>query len=753
VHAGCAKVLREHFTLEPARSEAEGSRVVLEAGFDAARNRLTGNVTGATIVRAANSTGISGTFSSTNVIGSYTTTLHYNANSITVDLTSPPHLAITAVNGGGNPSAGTGFSVTVQTQSGTGAAMNVASDTAVLLSLNTGSGTLGGTLTGTITAGNNSATISGVTYTKAESGVVLTATRTSGDTFASGSSAPFTVNAGAAANLALTSGNNQNNLVGSALASPFVVTVTDANGNAVAGTNVTFAIASVPDGATGQSLSVTNATTAANGQASSILTLGNTVGTYTVTATSGSLTGSPVTFTATGTPIPPTKLVVTSVNGGASPAAGTPFSVTVQAQDSVGTPRNVFADTAVTLVRTSGSGTLGGTLTGVISNGTSSLIITGVTYTKAETNVAITVSTNSGMSLTAGSSAPFTVTPGAAASIALTSGNGQSGNLLTALPSPFVVTVTDANSNLVAGASVTFAVASVPGGATGQSLSVTNATTGANGQASSVLIIGNQTGAYTVTATSGSLIGSPVTFNATGAIIPPTKLAITSVNGGANPAAGSPFSVVVQSQDAGGVPRNVQADTAVTLALTTGSGMLGGTLTGTISSGSNSVTLSGVTYTKAESGVVLTVSTNNGMSLTAGNSAPFTVNAGAAANLALTSGNNQSGLTTSNLASPFVVTVTDANANPVSGASVTFAIASVPGGATGQSLSVTNATTAANGQASSLLKVGSLGGAYTVTATAGILNGSPVTFTASAVLPWDGKTCIYDASTAASDGA
>lgn len=46
VHEGCAKVLREHFTIEPVRNEAEGSRVVLEAGFDAASVRLTGNVVG-----------------------------------------------------------------------------------------------------------------------------------------------------------------------------------------------------------------------------------------------------------------------------------------------------------------------------------------------------------------------------------------------------------------------------------------------------------------------------------------------------------------------------------------------------------------------------------------------------------------------------------------------------------------------------------------------------------------------------------
>lgn len=46
VHEGCARVLREHFSIEPVRSEAEGARITLEEGFDAASVRLTGNVVG-----------------------------------------------------------------------------------------------------------------------------------------------------------------------------------------------------------------------------------------------------------------------------------------------------------------------------------------------------------------------------------------------------------------------------------------------------------------------------------------------------------------------------------------------------------------------------------------------------------------------------------------------------------------------------------------------------------------------------------
>jgi hypothetical protein len=46
VHEGCARVLREHFTIEPVRGELEGARLTLQEGFDAASVRLTGNVVG-----------------------------------------------------------------------------------------------------------------------------------------------------------------------------------------------------------------------------------------------------------------------------------------------------------------------------------------------------------------------------------------------------------------------------------------------------------------------------------------------------------------------------------------------------------------------------------------------------------------------------------------------------------------------------------------------------------------------------------
>ncbi|AVS66243.1 DUF2760 domain-containing protein [Paracidovorax avenae] len=46
LHGGARKVLQDTFDLAPVRTEAEGSRLTLPAGFDAAAVRVTGNVVG-----------------------------------------------------------------------------------------------------------------------------------------------------------------------------------------------------------------------------------------------------------------------------------------------------------------------------------------------------------------------------------------------------------------------------------------------------------------------------------------------------------------------------------------------------------------------------------------------------------------------------------------------------------------------------------------------------------------------------------
>ncbi|MFT3717103.1 DUF2760 domain-containing protein [Pseudorhodoferax sp.] len=46
LHGGARKVLQDTFDLQPIRSEAEGSRLTLQPGFDAASVRVTGHVVG-----------------------------------------------------------------------------------------------------------------------------------------------------------------------------------------------------------------------------------------------------------------------------------------------------------------------------------------------------------------------------------------------------------------------------------------------------------------------------------------------------------------------------------------------------------------------------------------------------------------------------------------------------------------------------------------------------------------------------------
>ena len=108
-------------------------------------------------------------------------------------------------------------------------------------------------------------------------------------------------------------------------------------------------------------------------------------------------------------------------------------------------------------------------------------------------------------------------------------------------------------------------------------------------------------------------------------------LAIASVNGGVHPIAGIGFVVVVEARAADGMPGNVTSTTHVRLCLKTGAGSLGGTLTGTIPAGASQVVISGVTYTTAESGVVVTAVGTSGDELTSGDSPAFTTEPGAIA--------------------------------------------------------------------------------------------------------------------------
>jgi hypothetical protein len=110
-----------------------------------------------------------------------------------------------------------------------------------------------------------------------------------------GSSVTFDATASPSAGLEIVSGDTQVGFAGSALAQPFVVRAFETGGAPLSGVEVTFSI--VEEQGTGAALSATSATTAADGQASTTLTLGDSNGRYRVTADAGS---SSVQFSANG---------------------------------------------------------------------------------------------------------------------------------------------------------------------------------------------------------------------------------------------------------------------------------------------------------------------------------------------------------------------------------------------------------------------------------------------------------------------
>lgn len=103
-----------------------------------------------------------------------------------------------------------------------------------------------------------------------------------------------------AATIAVNSGNGQTAFINTPVATRPAVIVKDAAGDPVSGVSVTFAVS--PDG--GSATGIVQTTDASGVATVGSWTMGSTAGTNTLTATSGTLAGSPVTFTATAAALP-----------------------------------------------------------------------------------------------------------------------------------------------------------------------------------------------------------------------------------------------------------------------------------------------------------------------------------------------------------------------------------------------------------------------------------------------------------------
>ena len=196
---------------------------------------LVGSVTGATIVQVAKASGgISGTFHSVTVNNGRVATLHYNAQSITVDLSAPvpgllEHFAIAGISSPQTAgTAITGITITAQDYAN-GTVTNFA-----------GTVTYGGTagVTGT-SAAFTAGVLSGVSVTPTVAGSGRTLTVAG---YGSTGTNTFTVNPGAVSATNSTVAVSPTSAAGDAVATSTIsVTLKDANNNPVPGKTVTLA--------------------------------------------------------------------------------------------------------------------------------------------------------------------------------------------------------------------------------------------------------------------------------------------------------------------------------------------------------------------------------------------------------------------------------------------------------------------------------------------------------------------------------
>ncbi len=218
-------------------------------------------------------------------------------------------------------------------------------------------------------------------------------------------------------------------------------------------------------------------------------------------------------FSATGTAGSATHL---SVTGLTSTSAGTLQSATVTALDAYDNTATLYAGT-ITLTSTDGQAVLG--IPGTLSSGVGSFAVTLKTAGSQTVTATGSVGTITGTQTVAISAAT-------AATIAINAGNNESATVGTAVSTAPSVIVKDQFGNPVASVSVTFEIATGGGSLTGGS-----ATTNTSGIATvGSWTLGTIAGSNTLTATSGSLTGSPVTFSATGTAGTAATIAINDGN-------------------------------------------------------------------------------------------------------------------------------------------------------------------------------------------------------------------------------
>ncbi|MCK5739634.1 hypothetical protein KAH55_10645, partial [bacterium] len=316
---------------------------------------------------------------------------------------------------------------------------------------------------------------------------------------------------------------NINGTVGEALTSPFQVRVGDTNGNGVSGLSVTFEILSGGGSLNGSTDTLVVATSAVNGIAEAILTLGPTVGVMNTIRVRGfngeiELQNSPIYFTSTGQPGALNLDASEITCDPATVPAGAEVTVGVRLSDSYGN-----APTTRYWIRfyTESEGV---TVTQQPSTQTdqNGLVFGKIMCTRSGTKEIKAEVLGAGWITNPGIVFYY---PLLAHHIGGQSGDQQTGNVNASLANPLGVTVYDVFGNPVPNSPVHFAA--VSGGC--EIYEAQPVTTDSTGQAFSHLVLGPNSGTNTASVTATEL-DQKLYYSATGTISTARHISVYSGN-------------------------------------------------------------------------------------------------------------------------------------------------------------------------------------------------------------------------------
>jgi subtilisin-like proprotein convertase family protein len=573
-----------------------------------------------------------------------------------VTVYTPFSFQVTALDQFGNPDSDFDGTVTVELASGA-------------------TSTLHGTLTETANLGV--ATFSDLSVDTVGSGYTLAVTSTG---LVGATSNSFTANPGAAASLIVTTEPASSVAAGSQFG--FVVTAEDAHGNLATSFNGVESIALATAPSPLAVLTGANSVTAVNGVATVsdlILTTAGSNYSLQISGTglnSGLTSATTTAFTVT--PLAASKFVISS-EPPANVTAGSPFGLTITAEDPYGNQATTFNGTVVlSLSHDPGTGVLGGTQTSQAASGVAQF--SGLVLDTAGSGY--TVAASNGV-LTSAPSTPITVNPATATTLTvyipppttMTSGS-QFGLAIAAL---------DQFGNLATGytGKVTIALENNPGNAI-LSGPVTVAAVGGVANFHAFITTEKADSGYTLQATAPPL--SPVTTGPITVIPAPATHLVLISEPPTIATPGSSFGFIVAAEDTFG---NISASYSgqIFVAVPTGSGA---TLQGTTSLTpvNGEVTFSGLTLTETNGAVPLSV-TSTGLTSVTTTSVAVTTPAQLAFATGSVTVNDDAGtasiqvVRSGGYAGPVSVTVATSNGTAVAGVNYT-AVSQVLNFASGQ---------------------------------------------------------------------